>query len=532
MATERAAKRWGEVLEAGLGLTLAGLVWRVWPWTQLPRLGREDVWFALAWLVLLALPALVDLTGLIPATWRQPESARSRACRRGAFALGLLFLALLLCGRELGNYKLWLGAAYLAAVNLRLTGLTMDLALSPESGGRAGRLRIAACLAGVAALAVLLLAPWARTDLVLAPWPSPEVLARVAGAALLWGITCGGVFLALRLYGVQARNAWLTFLALGLGLGPALALTWPPLWQLALPPPLLLGLSLPRLLRPLPPGGEPEPSDPPPLYWLLRAMVLLWWGLGVVITLALAWWRPEVGLSLEQATWLRAVGLGAFLVICAGLLAAYSLPLLGRQEWSEPGPGGRLLGTLVSALALLVALAPLLLMNRPQIDPEGAELLALSRAELLHSSVHLGPDNPELVLKAPSWLNNVSRVMVVSLLANGVHVQENQTVAQVIVMDDQGIPHVFNLQAGVDTAEWALAKRAVSLSARHGPAPVAQSWRIHDPSGETFSAQSYLSGLFLGGKVNRVESVTIRYLYENQANTVPVSLEVRRVALN
>ena len=84
----------------------------------------------------------------------------------------------------------------------------------------------------------------------------------------------------------------------------------------------------------------------------------------------------------------------------------------------------------------------------------------------------------------------------------------------------------------MDTAEWALTKRAVSLNARHGPAPVAQSWLVHDPSGETFRAQSYLSGLFLGGKVNRVESVTIRYLYENQINAVPVGLEVRRVALN
>jgi len=532
MATEGAAGRWGEVLEAGLGMTLAGLVWQIWPWTQLPRLGREEVWFALAWLALLALPALVNLTGLVPAAWRRPESSRARACRRGAFALGMIFLALLLCGRELGNYKLWLGAAYLAAVNLRLTGLTMDLALTPEGGGRPERLRTAACLAGVAALAGLLLAPWARTDLVLGDWPSLGGLARAGGAALLWGLACGGVFLVLRLYGVQARGAWLAFLALGLGLGPALALTWPPLWQLTLPPPLLLALCLPRLLRPLPPAEPPDPGDAVPLYWLLRAMVLLWWGLGVAITLALAWWRPEVGLALERATWLRAVGLGAFLVTCAGLLAAYSLPLMGRQEWSEPGPGSRLLGTLVSALALLVALAPLLMMNRPLTEPEGAEILSLSRAELLQAPVHLGPDNPEVVLKVPSWLNNISRVLVVSLLANGVQVAENQTVAQVIVMDDQGVPHVFNLQAGVDTAEWALTKRAVSLSARHGPAPVAQAWLVHDPSGETFSAHSYLSGLFLGGKLNRVESVTVRYLYENPENVTPVGLEVRRVALN
>ncbi len=532
MATESAAGRWGEALEAGLGLTLAGLVWQVWPWTRLPRLGREEVWFALAWLVLLALPALVDLAGLVPAACRRPESARARACRRGTFALGMIFLALLLSGRELGNYKLWLGAVYLAAVNLRLTGLTMDLALAPEDRGRAGLLRVAACLTGVALLAGLLLAPWARTDLVLDGWPGLRSLARVGGGALLWGLTCGGVYLALRLYGVQARGAWLSFLALGLGLGPALALTWPPLWQLALPLPLLLALSLPRLLRPLPPAETPDPEEAVPLYWLLRAMVLLWWGLGVVITLALAWWRPEVGLALEQATWLRAVGLGAFLVVCAGLLAAYSLPLMGRQEWSEPGPGSRLLGTLVSALALLVALAPLLMMNRPQSEPEGAEILSLSRAELLQAPVHLGPDNPEVVLKVPSWLNNVSRVLVVSLLANGVQVQENQTVAQVIVLDDQGVPHVFNLQAGVDTAEWALTKRAVSLSARHSAAPVAQSWLVHDPSGETFSAQSYLSGLFLGAKLNRAESVTVRYLYENPDNAIPVGLEVRRVALN
>ncbi|MFZ5586583.1 MAG: hypothetical protein ACOZHQ_11685, partial [Thermodesulfobacteriota bacterium] len=350
-------------------------------------------------------------------------------------------------------------------------------------------------------------------------------------AALLWGLAAGAAFLVVRLWGGGRRTARLVFLALGLGPGPALAVSWAPLTHLALAP-LALGLmALPRLLRPRPPAAGPEP-DHLTLYWLLRALMLLWWGLGGALTLALAWWRPEVLAVFKQSTWLRAAGLGAFLITCLGLLVEYSLPLLGRQEWSEPRPDRRGLGVLLSVAALLAALGPLALLPRPETPDEGRAMLAMSRAELLNAPQHLSPANPEITLKSPSWLNNVSRVMLVSLLTNGAQVRQYEAVAQLVALDDQGIPHVYNLRAGVDTAEWALAKRDVALAARHSPATAADSWLVYDPTGEAFTARSYLSGLFLGSPVQSLVSVTLRYIYQNPEGRPPVTLEVRRLAVN
>ncbi|MFZ5586584.1 MAG: hypothetical protein ACOZHQ_11690, partial [Thermodesulfobacteriota bacterium] len=100
-------------------------------------------------------------------------SLRARACQQGAILLGLVFVALLMAGRELGNYKLWLGAVYLAAVNLRLAGISLGLGREAAFSPR-GEIVTAGCLAGLAAAAGLLLAPWVRPDLA-AAWPPPAV---------------------------------------------------------------------------------------------------------------------------------------------------------------------------------------------------------------------------------------------------------------------------------------------------------------------------------------------------------------------
>ena len=84
----------------------------------------------------------------------------------------------------------------------------------------------------------------------------------------------------------------------------------------------------------------------------------------------------------------------------------------------------------------------------------------------------------------------------------------------------------------MDTAEWALAKRDVALSARHSPAMAAESWLVYNPTGEAFTAQSYVTGLFLGSPVQRLVGVTLRYIYQNPPGRPPVTLEVRRVAVN
>jgi hypothetical protein len=511
-------------------------VYLLWPLTGLPRLGREEVWFGLGWALLLALPSLPKPSTQEPAP-TAPEAGDSsfgpQACGRAALLAGGLFVALLVAGRELGNYKLWLGVVYLGATSLRLAGASLELSQALPAHPRRD-LRLALCIAGLTSLAGLLILPWVRPDLA-AFWPPPlPGTLRPLAACLLWGGIVGAVFLALRQWGLGPRASWLAFLALGLGPGPALAASWFRLLHLALALAVLAGIALFRLLRPAPqaPPADQE-SEVLPLYWLLRALLLLWWGVGAAFTLALAWWQPRAGALFSESIWLRGVGLGAFLVACAGLLAEYSLPLLGRPDLAAlHRQQGKAQGVILSCLAILAALSPLLLVRQPNGEAGRPPVPSDSRADLLPQPRNLDPAHPEIEMKVPAWLSGISRVFVVSLLAHGGDVVQGEAVAQLVATDDQDIPHIFSLRAGVDTSEWALQKREVATHTQHAQARPAQTWQVFEPTGETFQAQAYYTGLFLGSEVHRLKSVTLRYLYQNPPGRRPVTLEVRRVFLN
>jgi hypothetical protein len=233
-----------------------------------------------------------------------------------------------------------------------------------------------------------------------------------------------------------------------------------------------------------------------------------------------------------DSIWLRAVGLGGFVVACVGLLAEYTLPLLGRPNWMGLGRERKLPGVILSSLALLLAFSPLLLTipyEGPSVWPPS---LQYARSELVEKPVILGPDNPELELSPPYWINGLSRVFVVSFLKNGAAVRQGEPVVQVVAVDDQELPHIFNLRAGIDTAERDINKREIAAVAKHGPARVAQARVVYTPVGEAFSAQTYFSGLYLGRQVNLLKSVRLRYLYKNPSGTPPVQVELSRVFIN
>ncbi|MBI4800416.1 MAG: hypothetical protein HY794_17130 [Desulfarculus sp.] len=522
------------LMETALALAVGAAVYVLWPLTGLMRLGREEVWFGLGWALLLALPVLGQPRANADAAQAGPEGQPSlspQACQRAALLAGGLFVGLLLAGRELGNYKLWLGVVYLGAITLRLAGLGLTLRqLLPPQPRRDPRLALGIAL--LTGLAGVLMIPWLRPDLAAAwPPPLPQAL-RPLAAAILWGAIVGSLFFVLRLWGVGTRAAWFTFLALGLGPGPALAVGWFRLLFLALALVLLWGLALPRLLRPAAGADTLLEPEPLPLYWLLRALLLLWWGVGAAFALALAWWQPQAAGLFSQSIWLRGVGLGAFLVACAGLLVEYSLPLLGRPELTGQQGQGKTQGVILSALVLLAALSPLLLVRPPAAESSASRLPAASRADILASPRTLDPEHPEVEIRVPPWLSGVTRVFVVSLLAHGLDMAQGEAVAQLVATDDQDIPHIFSLRAGVDTAEWALNKREVATHVRHAPARVAQAWQVFEPTGEAFQAQTYYTGLYLGSEVHRLKSVTLRYLYQNPPGRHPVTLEVRRVFVN
>jgi hypothetical protein len=213
-------------------------------------------------------------------------------------------------------------------------------------------------------------------------------------------------------------------------------------------------------------------------------------------------------------------------------LAEYSLPLITRAGVPGEGRERKLLGVVMSALALLAACAPLLLIRFPQDPPLPDALREKPRAEILAAPASLSPQHPQMEIPAPSWLTRVSHIYMVSLLTNAAHVAQGETVAQLVATDDQDIPYIFNLRAGVDTAEWALDKRDLATGASHGLARPAQSWTVFAPTGEAFRARSYLSGLYLGGELSHIKNVRLRYLYDNPTGAKPVTLEIRRIFIN
>jgi len=521
--------RWRRLSSALWELALAlaaslAMLW-LWPRVGVRLLGQEHYWFALGWLVLLGGPSLLGPRRRRAGEETPPQTVRPEALAWGSFAAAGLFLALLLFGRHLGNYKLWLGAVYLGAISMRLAGLALELRSRLASRRRVTWFT-ALGAASLAGLAGLLLLPWVGVDLV-ARWPLPigPLVLRLAGA-VLWGGIAGAVLMLLPLWGLRMRSAWLGYLAVAMGPGPALAVTWFGLLPMAGVLAVLLGLIGMQLAR----GRRPElRQGAVSLYWLLRAIMLVWWGVGGAVALAAAWWQPNMGELFLQSLWLRALGAGAFVVICLGLLAEYSWPLAGRPKLLAVDQQRKVLGVVLSSLALLFLLAPLLLMPAPPMADSARELLERSRAELAPKTIILGPEHPQVVLPAPAWVTNLNALFVVSMVRNGAQVRQGEALAVINAEDDLNRPHIFSLRAGIDTADWALNRRDVAAHARHGPARVARAWTVHTPTGETFLALCYFTGLYLGRDVNLLKKVRIRYLYKNPPGRPPVILVIKRV---
>ncbi|MBU1274270.1 MAG: hypothetical protein KJ720_02755 [Proteobacteria bacterium] len=526
----------GWLLESALALWVAASVCWLWPRLDLPRLGHEQVWFSLGWVCALGLSAAWR------ALWPQPRDdgahhlLRASTCSSAALGLGLVFVVLLAGAGGLGNYKLWLGIVYLGGVTLSLASLTLRLR-SEISARPEGELSALLAGAAISFTACLLVLPWVRPDLT-ALWPPPagELLMPLASAAL-WGGVAGATLPVVRLLGGSRRLAWIVFLAVGLGPGPALAVSWFPLAPLAGVCAIMVGLAALRLISPRSrrqaamSGGDGAGPRPLSFYWLLRSLMLIWWGVGAAVTLTAAWWYPRVGAMFTDAVWLRAIALGAFMVTCVGLLAEYAQPLLGRGESPSPDRNRKVAGIFCSVLAFLAALSPFLLM----LPPGNAHLPSYfadgARAVLLREEVVLGPHNPEVELKPPTWLTGLSRVFVISLLSDAAQVEQGQVVAQLIATDEQDLPHIYQIRAGIDTAEWDLDKRETSLVARHRPGRLASTWIVYTASGEAFMAHDFFTGLYLGRRVERLTSVRLRYLYKNPPGKPPATLVLRKVFL-
>ena len=518
-------------LETGLALLTAWLVYWLWPRLHVARLGREEIWFALGWLVILAGPSLLRLFNERTDEDRPEislaETFEARACEMGAFCMALAFVFLLATGQAIGNYKLWLGGAYLAGITLRLGGMALKLRermlRKPEQVWQTSLLA-----AGLAAMAGLVFIPWVRPDLS-AQWPPPARAALTAILhALLWGGISGAVFAVFHRLG-SLRPAWLALLAAALGPGPALALTWFQTWPLVAAFCILAGLGLAaRMYRKKWPRQTTE-NKPLSLYWLLRALVVIWWGAGAAVSLACAWWYPSPGLIFTESAWLRALLLGAGLVVCLGILAEYSLPLLGRSELGGSGGKAKLLGVLFSSLALLASLAPLVVSKPLTYPAPPTAYMQRARSELVNTPITLDAAHPEVVFKPPSWLKGLSHVFVVGYLTGSAQVKQGDPVAQLVAVDDLDLPHIFNLRAGLDTADRDLDRRSVAVKAAHHMAKVNKRWVTFTPAGEAYPANSYYTGLFLGRPADYLASLKIKLVSRAAAKPVPYRLTITRL---
>lgn len=498
----------------------------LWRWASPPSLPGDPWWYAAAWLTLLAGPPTAML---FSRPWPAGDSHLTfthRGFTTATWAAHGAFLLLLAFETFLGNYKLWLGMVYLGGVSFRLAGLAQVLEAGLRHDGPAGW-RTAWLAAALSASNGLLLLPWLRPELGAdAPWLE---LGRYLLAAGMWGVGSGALlFAGSRLSGLTKRGLWLFFLALGLGPPPVLAVCWLPLsftalWVAA----CLVAMLLAARWRK--PGAPAQAPGPMPLYWLVRALMILWWGLGLALALAFAWWRPDAGRLVEEGVWLRAVMVGAFLVACLGLLAEYSLPLLRKADAEPLLKPNKVLGVLASALALATALLPLLLM-RPETSPEAPlYILDQARAELLTKPVVLGPKRQRLEMTLPGWLSEVSRVVVVSYMEGGASLPEGQPVLQLTAVDQMDLPHFYALRAGVDTAERDLSRRGLAARARHAPARVASKVTRFTPRGEAYDSRHYFTGIYLGQSVERIKTVTLRYIQENTETGPTPTVTILRV---
>ena len=514
--------------EMGLALLVALGVYALFSRISLPLLGQEPVWFALGWFFLLGPPAGLRFWKPLYINPEIAQTLGAEACSRGAFILGGIFLGFLAASSHLGNYKLWLGLVYLGGITLRLAGLSLNL--RTLSLTQPDKVMPALVLAwGISTSAGFLLLPWVRVDLVSQPLPGLAALFSALAGAALWGLVAAMSFLVWQVFGGSRRMAWLVFLAMGMGPGPTFAISWFPLWGPAAGVILLLLVwSVKRWLR-KPQAEKPAAySAPLTLYWLLRAMLLFWLGCGLLVALAAAWWFPNLDHMFRESLWLQALALGGFLVLCAGVLAEYSLPLLGRERFMHVGRDRKVLGVMLSAMALLAAFVPVLFTPAYQKTSPPSEFFGRSRRELTQKTVVLSPSNPVVNFHPPSWLSGLTHVFVISQLSGGSQVKQGTVMAQLEIMDDLGILYVDELRAGIDTADGDLARRGSKLPSKHGPARLAASKLVYAPTGEAYTNQQYFTGLFLGREVRRIRRVRLRYMYKGSEDP-PVKLKIHRV---
>lgn len=455
--------------------------------------GRTPLLFALAWLWILIgpWPEKPRWTSL-----KQEQGIISPALYRLITIISIcLFLLVCVLGKLVGNYILWLKVIYYVAYTSRLA-LFLGSPLMYD-GYR---------------LKTMWISAWAMGACVPLVWWSAGISPHLAYLLLLlvgWSATVT-LFLS---FIKRSSSHWLIMALLHLGPFLPLALAWPDIasWILI---PILCLLFLVRWLhkgiaRPAVPAGEERGVLWVPL-WLFRSAFICWWYLGCALAVSLAWWMPEPGLYFEHNAWLKAVGLGLFVLVCLGLLIEYLMPLLGRPEPQGHWRRDQSWGPILSALALMMVFTPALLLPRHETPYDFSA--DKPRAVLLDEPMVLGLSQQEINLPLPEDVSEIKRVYIISRLVNGQNLVQAQPVAVLAVMGETGLPDIYYLRAGIDTAEENLEQSQVMIKTRHTAAESADETVVFSSDGQAYYQKSYLGGFFLDKAPQDLNSISLHYM--------------------
>ena len=479
-------------VETACGIILPVLIFFSWPeGTSYHAIVFPLLW---AWLLLGPWPLGSDAATTV-ATVFSPFILRC-----SCLSLAIVFVLACLAAGLPGNYLLWLKTIYLLALSTRFIAIAHSLAVP-------GRFYF---------IKIFWLSFWAIGALMLIVWPPPyvdlSVLPWILCLLFLWGAACA---LLVRLLKNPATHG-LTLYIINLGPLPALTLAWADIgcW-------VLLGLMAFLFLltmtqsKPVANGEQLHPAGEKrgvlwfPL-WLFRSSLLLWWLSGCGLMLSLAWWLPGHNHYLDSNAWLKAFSLGLFVLICLGLLVEYSLPLLGRPEPSGRWRRDKSWGPVLSACALLAALTPVLLLP---INNEPLPYYS-NQVALLESPLVLSTENREVHIEAPPWLDNMKRIYITSRLLNAQHMLQAQPVAMLAVMGEVGLPSIYYLRVGIDTADQSLGQSRMLALARHTPAPYADFVLAYSPDGQAYHQQNYATGFFMQEQISNLKGLDLFYLPE------------------
>ncbi len=93
-----------------------------------------------------------------------------------------------------------------------------------------------------------------------------------------------------------------------------------------------------------------------------------------------------------------------------------------------------------------------------------------------YSNFILGPGEDKIISLEGLYDHPVTRISLVSFMSSGLEIPQDETVAELTLMDQSGKQHTFPIRAGIETSEWSWEKEENRTKRRHDQATIESSW--------------------------------------------------------